>query len=465
MRNAHFGPAVAAAGLVAALAGCNPAREKPAAGNAVAPKSASSVVPVKEIRDYQEALLLPSATVYGMETTQIMSKISGYVKTIGRVKGREIDIGTVVDADTVLAVIYAPEIDDDLAEKRALVKQAEADVAQALAAIEQAKKTVAEKQAAVKQELALLKEKKAVSALRQKQFDRIKNQKGSISDEIREDIELKRDAAIAGVDSAIAAVEVAKKHIEAAEEDENRAVKDKEAADTRVKVAEAKVKRAETLSRYRIIRAPFPGTITKRMVHRGTFVRQATSNSGAKPMFELTRTDRVRIVVSAPNTIAPRIGIGQTAIFHTIGGRPGVTIEGTVTRMAGAFNARSRMMRIEIHVDGSNVDAQWVREKKRWKRPEKPGNGKAVQVSPGIAGTVTLIRNWPKLRVIPTSALVSKDGHDYAIRMTSKRGGKPTFERTLVTVVFNDAKTVGISGGLKVGDLVATQGAAALGSE
>ena len=84
-------------------------------------------------------------------------------------------------------------------------------------------------------------------------------------------------------------------------------------------------------------------------------------------MFELTRTDRVRIVVSAPNTNAPRIEIGQTAIFHDISGRPGVTIEGTVTRMAGAFDVSSRMMRIEIHVDGKSPDARWVRGTHKFK--------------------------------------------------------------------------------------------------
>ena len=128
---------------------------------------------------------------------------------------------------------------------------------------------------------------------------------------------------------------------------------------------------------YTVIKAPYDGVITKRMVDLGSYVLPAENNSAAMPVFELTQISKVRIVVAVPNNKVGRIEAGQAVVFDSIGGLQGQAFHGTVTRTAGALSPKTRTMRIEVHFDNPAVDAI---------------SGKKVELKPGLYGTLTVMQ-------------------------------------------------------------------------
>ena len=218
------------------------------------------------------------------------------------------------------------------------------------------------------------------------------------------------------------------------------AVADIARAEAAVKVADAAVQYTRTLAAYRTISAPYDGTITKRMIDHGAFVPPAEGNSAAMPLFEITRTDRVRVRVNVPSGMVSRIAVGQPAAFHSIGGMPGRRFEGTITRSAGVLD-RDRSMPIEVHF--TNPVTEVV-------------TGDKVFLSPGLFGTLEVTaREWnadDPLPVVPATAVATEDDRSFVVVISAS--GQP--ERRYVDIVFNDAINAGIGRGLSVGESIAS---------
>jgi RND family efflux transporter MFP subunit len=430
--------------LLTALAGCDhvAATSEPSKtdGDAPAPASGVEVLTVTG-RPYVQTVELPGASVHGMETTLVMAKVGGYLEEIKRIDDQEVDIGSRVAAGDVLAVLDVPEMLDELRQNRALVKQAESEVLQAVAGIQQARADVRRRELEVEQAEAAEEEARALLRLRETEQERISRlvKSQAVQPELLDEAVYQLEAARAAGASAAAAVKTAGANVLAAQAGVAKAEADKVNADARVNVAEAVVSRLETLYKYTQIKAPFEGVIVERMVDRGAFVRPATNNSGAMPLFKITRVDRLRIVASVPVTKAAKVEVGQKAVFSDIGGLPGVAIAGEVTRSALALDQGSRMMRIEVHVDNPAPDLN---------------SHQKTFLQPGMFGTVTVTLNsWDQhdpLPVVPTSA-VGTDENGKAFVVTATDGA---FRRQAVEIAFNDAVDVGISAGLKIGDRI-----------
>lgn len=391
---------------------------------------------------YLEKIELPGASVHGFETTQLMAKVGGYVGEIKKVGDEEIDIGSMVLKDQPLVVLDVPEMADELKQKGALVAQANSEVLQAEAAVKQALAEVDRRRAEVQEASALREEKTALLKLRETTYKRIAVlvKDGSLGKDNLDEAKFALDASASALVSVDASVRTTKAHVESALANVSKANADKASADSRVKVAEAALSRAHTMERYATIRAPFDGMITRRMVDHGAFVRPATSNSGSMPLFEITRTDKVRVLVSVPSQKAAQIVIGQKVVFHSIGGLPGITLAGTVTRSATALEQKSRMMRIEVDFQNPLKHSE---------------TGKMILLKPGMFGTVrVVVQDWESLSVVPTSA-VARDETGQWYMMAVDSGG--VCRRQPVEIVFNDAKNVGIRGGVKTGESVVLQ--------
>lgn len=418
------------------------ASSKPKASASRSSASTDFAAAMVESMAYIERVELPGASVRGFETTQLMAKVGGYVKEIKTIDGEEIDVGTMVTKGAELAVLDVPEMMDQLTEKNALVAQAGSLVAQADAVIKQRVAGIAQRNAEVKQTEAQLKEKNALLSLSMAKKKRIEDlvNKQTIGAENLDEVRYAVDAANAAIAAVEAEIETANANVKAAEADLEKANADKLSAEEAVNVALASVDELKTLFGYTTITAPFAGVITKRLVDHGAFVRPATSNSGAMPLFEITRIDKVRVLASVPNVQAGKVQVGQKAIFHSIGGVPGVRIAGTVTRIAHALDPESRMMRIEVH----------------FKNPlEQPASGRTILLQPGMFGSVTVvIKEWEDLAIVPTSALRTDDtGQAYVFLV----GADHVAQRQNVDIAFNDAKSVGLSDGVKPGKIVVTQ--------
>ena len=272
---------------------------------------------------------------------------------------------------------------------------------------------------------------------------------GSVGGDNLDAAKHERDAAQAALDSVDADVQAAQAGVQAARAQVKKAKADKQNADARVRVSEAAANRVETLVDYATIRAPFRGVITRRFIDHGAFVKPAGSNSGAMPLFEIMRIDKLKIVASVPNTKAVRIYSGQPARFHSIGGLPGQSFTEDrsgqpleIARTAMSLSPNSRMLRVEV--DFAN-------------QAENPQGQQALpSLTPGMYGTLTVMLNqWTTdnpLPLVPTSAVATDPltGESYVVVID--REGKP--HRRTVEIVFDDAVNVGLRKGAKVGETV-----------
>jgi RND family efflux transporter MFP subunit len=231
-----------------------------------------------------------------------------YARADGYLERRYVDIGSKVKAGQVLAIISAPEIDQQLIQTRATLVQAEATLQQAHAALEQAKANA---------ELSRL----------TKERDLPLGEQHAISQQIV-------DSAVQTYNARIADVTAAKANIAAAE--------------ASVSANQANVSRLEQLKSFERIIAPFDGVITQRNVERGDLV--SIGNSAGKPLFSIAQSDTLRIQIDVPQSEAVNIRDGQKAVVD-VKEKVGRSYSGTVTRSAGALNDAARTMRTEIQID------------------------------------------------------------------------------------------------------------------
>jgi RND family efflux transporter MFP subunit len=231
-----------------------------------------------------------------------------YARADGYLERRNVDIGSKVKAGQVLAIISAPEIDQQLIQTRATLVQAEATLQQAHAALEQAKANA---------ELSRL----------TKERDLPLGEQHAISQQIV-------DSAVQTYNARIADVTAANANIAAAE--------------ASVSANQANVSRLEQLKSFERIIAPFDGVITQRNVERGDLV--STGNSAGKPLFSIAQSDTLRIQIDVPQSEAVNIRDGQKATVD-VKEKLGRSYLGTVTRSAGALNDAARTMRTEIQID------------------------------------------------------------------------------------------------------------------
>ncbi len=463
------------------LAGCQQESESNSDGGnkSGAASSIGTPKPVEHTvtaQPYVQTVTLPGASVQGKETTLLMAKLGGYVAEISKLVDAEalqslppevqqvfakpadardpleqkladryakdvtaeVDIGSRVKQGDVLAVLSIPEMEFEMEEKRAEHRETEAEVEQAEAAIEQANAnaTIAEKRIA--EARAFQTERQAMQNLREVELKRIAGLVGrkAIGAENQDEAEYKLKAAQASVASAESGIATAIANLAAAKANQRKAASDKRRAEARAEVASRAVQRLETLWEYRHIKAPFDGVIVERNVDHGTFVKPATSNSGAMPLFKIIRTNQVRIVASVPSTSAERIHVGNEARFDNIGGLPGVAVKGHVSRSSTSFDVDSRMMRIEIHLQNPTANIN--------------SDSQPVALKPGMFGTVTVtVQKWDALPIVPASAVIIDGGQTFVVVVKNGQ-----FETRRVTIAFNDAINVGISSGLDLNERV-----------
>jgi RND family efflux transporter MFP subunit len=250
-------------------------------------------------------LLLPG-NIEPLYSANLYARIDGYLDR------RSVDIGAKVKAGQILAVISAPEVDQQLLQSRATLAQSEAALQQARAALEQAKANA---------ELARLTKERDIPL----------GQQRAISQQIV-------DGAVQAYDARVADVAAATANITAAE--------------ANVTANRANVSRLQQMQGFERIVAPFDGVITQRNVERGDLVSTGSSGAG-KPLFSIAQSRTLRIQVDVPQSEAVNIQDGQKAAVD-VKERLGRAYTGTVIRNAGALNNAARTMLTEVQVDNSD---------------------------------------------------------------------------------------------------------------
>jgi RND family efflux transporter MFP subunit len=130
------------------------------------------------------------------------------------------------------------------------------------------------------------------------------------------------------------------------------------AATSTVAASQAGVNRYAALKSFEQVVAPFNGVITARNVDVGALINAGGSSATANDptstvphsgLFGIARTDVLRIQVNVPEAYIDNMQLGQPAQI-VVQELPGRVFTGTVARKAGALDAASRTMLVEVHI-------------------------------------------------------------------------------------------------------------------
>lgn len=125
-------------------------------------------------------------------------------------------------------------------------------------------------------------------------------------------------------------------------------------AETEVTMAENNVGVLATSVSYKTVRAPFSGRVTARFVDPGALVTNSQTNiTSAMPMMTLSDDSRVRVFTYVQQMDVPFVQIGHRAVVSDAA-NPARQKVGTITRMTGELEPRTRTMLIEVHLDNSD---------------------------------------------------------------------------------------------------------------
>ncbi|HEX9464149.1 MAG TPA: efflux RND transporter periplasmic adaptor subunit [Alphaproteobacteria bacterium] len=241
-------------------------------------------------------------------TLQAFNSSTLYARATGYIAKREVDIGSPVHAGDLLALIAAPDLDQQLAQARAQLAQTDASLVAARAALQQAR---------ANQDLANVTNQRYAKLAPQ----------GYASQQEADNARLTLAARNADVQNGQAAVDV---------------------ADANVNAQAANVSRLEQLTSFERVTAPFDGVVSARQVEVGDLVT-ADASTGT-PLFSVARTNVLRVQIYVPQDAVFGLKDGDTAQV-LVPEMPGRIFRGTIARNANVLQAGTRTLLTEIDID------------------------------------------------------------------------------------------------------------------
>jgi HlyD family secretion protein len=368
-----------------------------------------------------------AATVHAYESVDVYSRVSGYLKSV------KVDIGDVVKRGQLVAEVEVPELGAELARDEAILAQARASVVQMQARLQVAGTDLMAARMEVLQQAANVKKTESTQVYRKLKLERYRGlrQRNAVSQEIFDEVEEQSEAAFAQEEAAKADLELGKTHVRKAEQEVDASKATVAEAEARVHVAEATLARTKVLVDQARIVSPLDGTVTRRNVSEGEFVRTGDATN-APPIATIVRTDKVRVVVQVPDGDVPLLKRGQRATIRIDALSSSPPLTGTVSRFAEAESPSDRTMRTEIDLDNAEG-----------------------RLRPGQYGAVTIIlRERHGVLTIPASAIAGRgrNGQADCIRVEGNHA-----RLTQIQTGEEDGDRVEVISGLKEGEVVVTQ--------
>jgi RND family efflux transporter MFP subunit len=289
-----------AALLALGLSSCNGGRNVKASAEQAVTVGVTSVV--KKTVSRQITL---SSELVPFQEIDVYAKESGYVQKL------DVDYGTHVRVGQTMATLEIPELQAQMQQDQAEIKNA----------IDQVSRADHE-----------LKRYDAQYNALHLQYTRLnevfETQPGIVAQQEVDDAQGKDLAAASQVDAGKAALE---------------------AAQSQLAAAKAKLIHDETLFDYSRITAPFAGVVTERYANLGTLVQAGTSSSTqAMPIVRLSQDDLFRLVIPIPESYVRYIRMGDPVNVHV----PSLnrTFPGKVARFSVDVRADTRTMHTEVDV-------------------------------------------------------------------------------------------------------------------
>src|SRR5579872_7596062 len=246
-----------------------------------------------------------SSELVPFEEIDVYAKESGYVKKL------LVDYGSHVKAGEVMAVLEIPELEAQLQEDQAEIKNANNQVTRA------------------QHELGRYQAQYQALHLEYSRLNGVfQSQPGLVAQQEVDDAQGKDLAAQSQVDAGQAALE---------------------AAQSQVAEAQAKLVHDQSLFDYSKITAPFAGVVTQRYANLGTLVQGGTSSSTqAMPIVRLSQDDLFRLVIPVPESYVQYIHVGDPVAVSV----PSLnrTFPGKVARFSVDVREDTRTMHTEVDV-------------------------------------------------------------------------------------------------------------------
>jgi multidrug efflux pump subunit AcrA (membrane-fusion protein) len=279
------------------------------------------------------SVVLP-ATVRPWQTTTLHARVSGYLTAWHK------DLGAQVKAGELLAEIETPELDQQLIEGEALVREAEAAAAQAKAERVEAQADLKVAEAQMVRTQAETDLAKLLLGRRAKLV-----QTRAVSQEEYDTSFTQVEARTADVAAAVSEIARLRTNLE------TRAaiIEVREAV---VKSRQANVGRLQELQIFKRIVAPFDGTVTRRTAEVGMLV-----TAGQESLFVLEDMSRVRVQMNVPQTYAMQTSPGVVALI-SVPESVVQGIRGTITRVTDSVDSASRTMLAEVELENASHQFQ-----------------------------------------------------------------------------------------------------------
>jgi RND family efflux transporter MFP subunit len=366
--------------------------------------------------------------VEAFETAPLHAKVAGYVSDIA------VNIGDRVKKGQTLATVDVPELDAELARRKALLDSAEADQKQAEAMV---------RVALAKRASADTKKAEAFAGLRRADADlaRWEAELARVAQLVREsamtvglldETKNKQAAAVAARDEARARQNSAESGLVEADAGVDKARSDVAAAAARVEVERQEVKKADVQVAYTRIVAPFDGVVVRRQVDTGHLTRIGADGHA---LFTVARDDLVTIAVGVPEVAAPFVDKGDPvkARVPALGDR---VIEGKVARTSYVLDPTTRTLAVEVDLPTADTGL--------W---------------PGLYVTVSIVAEEHQgVWTVPATALVKEAGKTYCVVVEGDKA-----RRREVTVGIVDGPRAEVVKGLEGREKVVKANAASLG--
>jgi RND family efflux transporter MFP subunit len=246
-----------------------------------------------------------SSELVPFQEIDVFAKESGYVKKLS------VDYGTHVKTGEVMAVLEIPELEAQLEEDQAEIKNASNQVVRA------------------QHELGRYEAQYKALHLEYTRLNGVfQSQPGIVAQQEVDDAQGKDLAAASQVDAGNAALD---------------------AAQSQLSVAKAKLVHDQTLFDYAKITAPFSGVVTERYANLGTLMQAGTgSSTQAMPLVRLSQDDLFRLVIPVPESYVRYVRIGDPVDVNV----PSLnrTFPGKVARFSVDVRADTRTMHTEVDV-------------------------------------------------------------------------------------------------------------------
>ena len=289
--------------LLGALPSCRSVRAK---GNA---HEAVTVGVTKVSRKSLQRSITLSSELVPFQEIDVYAKESGYVRKL------YVDYGSRVKEGQLMAVLEIPELEAQLQEDEAAVKNAMDEVSRAQ---------------------HLLKRYQAMHRVLDLQYTRLygvsQTRPGLVAQQEVDDAQGKDLAAASEVDAAESALA---------------------AAQSSLIVNQSKLAHDQALFAYSRITAPFSGVVTQRYANLGTLMQAGTSSSTqAMPLVRLSQDDLFRLVIPVPESSVRYIRVGDPVdvMVPSLNRR----FPGKVTRFSVDVREDTRTMHTEVDVANPN---------------------------------------------------------------------------------------------------------------